>query len=173
MAAKRTVKTKTNVKSKRSTGTAKRLTPEEREAIAAEPTTMTLAQLADKYSTSINTIQRYRSGKVGKRRKASGMDGRSKLTDEQRAEIAADTTSTLAQLATKFGVSVPTIRKATGPRRGTARASGSQVTATGATRVVPTGSTEGITFTVEGGRINFSVAKHHPLARTILADLTK
>lgn len=41
--------------------TRKRLTPETREAIAKESPDLTLAVLAEKYDTSINTIAKYRN----------------------------------------------------------------------------------------------------------------
>lgn len=42
--------------------TRKRLTPEQREAIANEPADLTLAKIAEKYDTSINTVSKYRKG---------------------------------------------------------------------------------------------------------------
>lgn len=41
-------------------GTRKRLSPEQREAIAKEPAELTLAKIAEKYDTSINTVSKYR-----------------------------------------------------------------------------------------------------------------
>lgn len=46
---------------KAAAGTRKRLTPEIREAIARESPDLTLAVLAEKYDTSINTIAKYRN----------------------------------------------------------------------------------------------------------------
>jgi hypothetical protein len=63
MAAKRKTKKKAGAG-----GQGKRLTPEQREAIANEPSTMTLAALAEKYGASVPTIIRYRKGGKGKGR---------------------------------------------------------------------------------------------------------
>jgi len=46
---------------KAAAATRKRLTPEVREAIAKESPDLTLAVLAEKYDTSINTIAKYRN----------------------------------------------------------------------------------------------------------------
>jgi hypothetical protein len=61
MAAKRKTKKKAGAG-----GQGKRLTPEQREAIANEPSFMTLAALAEKYGASVPTIIRYRRGGSGK-----------------------------------------------------------------------------------------------------------
>jgi hypothetical protein len=61
MAAKRKTKKKASAG-----GQGKRLTPEQREAIANEPSTMTLAALAEKYGASVPTIIRYRKSGKGR-----------------------------------------------------------------------------------------------------------
>jgi len=103
----------------------RRLTPEEKLAIANEPAEFTLAQLASKYSTSINTIMNYR--KKGK---------------------------AIAKSAT---LPAPAKR---GRKPGPAAAR------------TPSSSLDGIQFSIDAGYINFRIAKHHPLARKILDDLT-
>lgn len=54
------------VKAKKSEApTRKRLSPEVKEAIANEPSDLTLAVLAEKYDTSINTVAKYRNAGPG------------------------------------------------------------------------------------------------------------
>ena len=67
----------------------KRLTPEQRSAIAAEPASLTLAAIAEKYGTSINTVMRYRSstGKRGGRPKGGATRGRADATLRFQAEF--------------------------------------------------------------------------------------
>jgi hypothetical protein len=69
----------------------KRLTPEQRSAIAGEPASLTLAAIAEKYGTSINTVMRYRSGsgkRGGGRPKGGATRGRGDATLRFQAEFA-------------------------------------------------------------------------------------
>jgi transposase-like protein len=169
---------KTTSKGKRkasASGAGKRLTAEQKAEIAAAGKTgATQAAIASQFGIGLPTVRKIigrRSGKGAaatreRGRSTTAGNGRSKLTDTQRAEIAADTTSTLKQLAERFGVSVNTIVKNRKPGGGRRQGGGSA-------RSVPTESLEGVTFVVAGGRINFSLDRSHPLAKKILADLTQ